>query len=431
MNENLILITIECLPLKYIGYTNRGNRDSLTPNIDEVASQGLFFKNAFSTSSWTPPSFKSLLAAQYPFSNSGYLNVRNRRLISEILSKEGYQVGAFHDNPWLTEIFGYKKGFNKFLQGENEKKAFLSSIRNKINSYLPSEPYKKCKKMRKEALDWMEKKRDKFFAWIHFMDTHEPHLPDFGFYDFLKYKRAMKLNKNARNNNLSEKEKKRLKKYYKSEIKKVDRQIGSIASRIKKLGLENQTYIIITSDHGQQFYEHGGFGHGLELYNELINVPLIITGPGIDRKETEKVVSHIDLPKTILDLLEVRQQISDWRGESIISEEYSRAFAFSEEGRSERWGPEKGIDAQLENSRRKISMTDGAWKYIYSESGIGELYNLVSDPSEEKNLAGVNEEKTEELKKRILEFALRNETEKPIKKSIKSRVRKLKKDGKI
>jgi len=226
------------------------------------------------------------------------------------------------------------------------------------------------------------------------MDVHTPYIPlDSTITERLKAFRLFW--KIWRNNwNISDDELKTIAHFYDREINYVDNEIGLFLNEINKMGISlDNTYIIITADHGDQLMEHGSIGHGF-FYEEVIRVPLIICGPGIRKNVTvEDLVCLMDLGPTILDLLNV-QKVDSFQGESLLPIMYEKKAS------------KDAVILEGINSNSFAYRTN-EWKYILMDNNSKdvseELYNLRTDPKEKTNL--VNEEKTkaEEFKSKIFD----------------------------
>jgi len=192
---------------------------------------------------------------------------------------------------------------------------------------------------------------------------------------------------------LSQADKNYLKSIYDEEILAMDELIGRILDKLQQLDLAKNTMVIFASDHGEEFWEHGGFEHGHTLYHELLKVPLIIKLPGIlpAGKIVGNQVSLLDVMPTVLELLGIKYDAS-LAGKSLLPlirvEERGDRTAFSE---------------NLFYYMEQKAMTTGKYKLIYSpDTGDSELYDLEADPAEQKNIAAEQPEKALQLKEELL-----------------------------
>jgi arylsulfatase A-like enzyme len=234
-----------------------------------------------------------------------------------------------------------------------------------------------------------ENKKDKFFLFLHYWDTHSP------YYCPKRYKRGRK-------SGLSPKEKLLLR--YRGAVRYVDEQIGRLIEILKKEDIHNNTLVIITSDHGESLTEHDIFFDHHGLYDQTTHVPLILYCPDLfsEPKRIDGLVQHVDLAPTLCEILNIDDRQFDFDGESLESlwlgkKTDIRSYAFSEES----------------YVQRKICLRTKKLKYIFApdkkgmcnyclevHGGSEEYYDLDADPQESKNLikvdkhvaAGVKEE---------------------------------------
>ncbi|MDO8724575.1 MAG: sulfatase-like hydrolase/transferase [Candidatus Methanoperedens sp.] len=425
LRRNLILITVDCLRGDRINY--QGGYESITPRMDEMSKNGASFTKSFSVAPFTLSSMKSIFTSTYPLMNDGNLSL-TKEMISfvEILNNYGYSTAGYHSNPWLTKLHNYNKGFDYFMDGiiadgkESNRLNIISKFLLSLNKKNPIRqvasflhgyfegtqfPYVRANKINEMAFEWLSNVSDSnFFIWMHYMDTHEPHLPINKYSPKISKRKLYDLNKNmgSVNPKLDDDDLEKLIGLYNAETRYVDEAIGAIYNFLKYNNLINNTYVIITADHGQQFMEHGQLGHGLYLYDELIHVPLIIIGPGIGEIKINEVISLIDLAPTILDLLGF-DTTNSFKGKSLkpllYSNEIIPTLTISEEARSERKMP---LNGKLDFSQKKISLRTNKWKYIYNETKKHELYNLETDKYEKNNLIDLENEIANELLTKVL-----------------------------
>ncbi len=297
---NIILISIDPLRQDHVGVY--GYERNTTPVLDKIASEGVVFKNSYSTAPWTLPSHMSMFTGLPPSVHK--VDIDNRKLgedvalFTEVLSENGYRTGGFFSAVYLKPDYGFSRGFDKYI---DQRKKHSDEITDK-------------------GINWIEiNKNDNFFIFFHYFDVHYPYrppediAPKFGvdvsikkWFKFgkLSYLRIfsdpnIKMNKDVR---------KKMINLYDGEIFRVDRSIGRLIEYLKKEEIYDNTIIIITSDHGEEFKEHGSFGHSHQLYSELINVPLIIRFPEKfpKNKYISSPVSSIDIASTILHLVSVK-----------------------------------------------------------------------------------------------------------------------------
>ncbi len=340
--KNVILITIDSLRADHLSCY--GYEKKTTPFMDSL--NGLRFTNAFSNAPGTICSFISILAANYAAKNkdASFLS-KNMLLISEVLKDNGYRTAAIHSNPFVSRHYGYNKGFDFFEDYLTFKKYRTTrrNIKDKIAKMLEGKkiydliiriyshltvnksiPWTLGEKQTSDAIDWIKKNKDKkFFLWLHYMDVHAPFLPDKRHRKkFSNISRSRmhelnyKLDKTRIDKPLTKYEVKDLIKLYDAEINYLDDQIKKLVCFLREIKIYKNTLLIITSDHGEEFYEYGDFGHCSKLYDINLRVPLIFLN--VNKKtNTHKLVSLIDVSPTILALLGIEPP-DDWEGRSIF-----------------------------------------------------------------------------------------------------------------
>jgi len=214
------------------------------------------------------------------------------------------------------------------------------------------------------------------------------------------YSSAIKASPIKRIEELSEDELKGIISLYEKEVKYVDSEIGSFLEVLEQMDIDlENTYIILTADHGEEFMEHGELEHHRKLYDELIHVPLVICGPGISgNKEIRDQVSLIDITPTILDLLDYKP-VNNFQGSSLIPlikcENVPKRAAISEYCYIENI---KGYSLRTEEHKYILKMEN---RKTYSE-----LYNVLKDPQEINNIAGEEVELTRKFEKILLRHIL-------------------------
>jgi arylsulfatase A-like enzyme len=455
MNKKVLLITIDSLRADHVSCL--GYRRKTTPTIDALARNGLLFTRAIANGSSTPTSFLSILTSSYP-SMYGYhpcLSM-SRTTVAEVLKSNGYHTAAFHSNPYLSRYYGYDRGFDTFedfvftprgrlnmkittgeiklVPTEGKKsdtkkritrpyllKGTYGFIReffsHNLELFTPlSAPYETADIINKRAISWLRHHSDNFFLWIHYMDTHFPYQPSRNYLNKLQIKgiakaqirelrRRMQEQLLYKSRQLLEKDLVKLVDLYDAMIRYTDDAVGSILAGLKSVGAYDDTFVLVASDHGEEFNEHGRLGHFANLHDELIRVPLVIKLPGSrGGKVIDYQVQLLDVAPTILQFLGIDKP-EGFQGTSVMPliEEKERQYTTTEGIISETIHnrgviPGDGIGKRLTCYRTKD------WKYIIDEeTGQSELYNLQDDPHETNNLVEREPEKAARYRSRIMQ----------------------------
>lgn len=400
---NVILIGIDTLRADHLGCY--GYARPTTPNIDKFASEALLFENCFSHSPVTSPSFMSIFTSRYPIyhgilANTGrmasgrtFIADENVPTMAELLKDNGYRTGAFTGGGPMAPRLGFDRGFEYY------------GVPNNRWTPPPKIP-------RDEIFYWFnEYKKDNFFLFLHTYAVHNPWFApqkywnrfdngyagklrlesifneDGGIQKMKRKKKSPYLNYIAMADPASSAEMEYMKGNYDAAIQYVDDFFGDLIDHLGSLDLLDNTLIIFTADHGEEFGEHGRVGHK-QLYNELLHVPLIIRVPGVSGGRFSSLVRSVDIFPTIFSVSGINFKhpihgvpLFPVRGSNILpaisdTEHYGHAYF------------------------------DGKYKYIYPRyrkfrHRVDELYDIESDPRERENILFQN---PEILQEKINEF---------------------------
>ncbi len=422
---NIIFIVLDSLRAGHVSCY--GYKRETTPNIDKIAKGGVIFKNAISQGIATAEVHASWFTGLYlsehgvHSGNKKYINDK-LKILPHILKQSGYETVAFSNNPFVSKFKGMDRGFNTFYDPHNfdsiwDKRLSARVVNKFLNvihlDYLEYAVKYKAERMVDKMIEWLKHNKDTqpFFMFSIFIDTHIPHYPPRRFMrkilnvdisnDLLK-----KINSNPKKILsgeilLSQKDFDVLKSLYDANIVFVDSQLRRLFKVLSKLNLVEDTVLIITADHGDQFGEHNLIGHSMSLYDCLLKVPLIIRYPQAVPANTifTPQVQTIDLFTTILETAGLRP---DQHGNgriginllNILKEgQSSNLFAYAEQGRYN----VEGLHNHPFNSRKWCIRTN-KFKYIKSDNNRDEFYNLESDPEETDNLINQKNQEKEELK---------------------------------
>ena len=336
----IILITVDtlrtdaldCYPEKKCLRVGASNIDRLgSPTIDYLADSGTLFENAYSTSPWTLPSVASILTGLPPTAH-GAIDEKNQGIgrgatnLAEILKASGWATGAVVVNPILLPKSGLGDGFDYYDEiyselGRSGKLPFQRleyKIRTKtLGHHDLTDNYVQEHLAIKRALQFIYQHKDeRFFLWLHLFAPHAPYYPieiyrleaerNFN----VKFKVSELVTNAGLNSGLEPIDPDRLKRIlalYWGEVKFTDSNIGFFLQMVDDLVYFNQCLVILSADHGEEFYDHDRIAHGHTLFPELVQVPLIMRWPGRipEGKRISENVSLTDIAPTILDLVGV------------------------------------------------------------------------------------------------------------------------------
>jgi len=452
---NLILITIDSLRADHVsclGYSKK-----TTPNLDYLSSNSALFSQAISVGPGTPEAFIPILTSTYPQMYGGELYITNRRTtVAQVLKEHGYHTAAFHSNPFLSPYLGYHKGFDTFddsiQKGGHESLASrteelarsIMGTKSKLYKVLvqiyaatvTAKPCIKAEVLNKKAISWLYDNPNNFFLWMHYMDVHGPYYSRRRIISPFERLRVYNLNnkKTPTPEEINE-----LIDLYDGEINYVDEMIGSFLRILKQSHILENTFVIITADHGDEFMEHGHFGHYAFLYDELIRVPLIIIGPELEGQVISQQVSLLDLAPTMLDMFKIEKPKA-FLGNSLLPlvrgnrAKARNAEAISETSEIDVTMKQRSMPSKLrlDANRRIISLRTGKWKYIYAKGKRDELYDLEDDPKETQNIIDIKPEIAAELRAKIMAHIEFEDKSTPSEEEIiKEKVKRLKGSGRI
>lgn len=398
--KNVIFVVADALSAQHMslyGYSRQ-----TTPFIDDYFGRlGVVFKDVSSTAPWTVPSLSSFLTSQYPTTIG--METFGDRLSGDIPSLPGsLRAGG-------VDLAAFPQGIFQIRQVKSSSGLAVFRQFGVVETFQTDEVTrtKGHPQMFQAAADWIksrqaEGRKDKpFFIWMHSLITHSPYDPPPAYQKLFggpeHYPGAIgtaELDEAKQPGALTEEEKIRFRLQYDQDIRYFDDSLKSFIQGLSKDVRENSTIILI-GDHGEAFGEHGKLEHASTLYQEMIQVPMLINSPGLVPSKVSSPVSLLDLSPTILDLFGLSSPKS-FQGQSLLS--LARGVVRSPELiRSERANDPltgkddiaKGIDPQVRTAPLPLGQTAvrlGNWKLIQNPDQSLELYNLSSDPGELVNL---------------------------------------------
>ncbi len=405
----IILDTVRALNLSLYGYGR-----PTTPHLDRWAKRGVRFEQALSTAPWTLPSHATLFTGRWPHElGVGYDEPLNDRYptLAEVLRERGYVTGGFVANKkycgWETGLQrgfvhyeDYRLALGEILRGSALSRAIISNdrLRNLLDWHqLPDR--KDAREINERFLAWLNGSNGRpFFAFLNYFDAHGPYLPPAPYAYRFGPKRP------RHNVGLWPQEKPWTAEAIQTELDAYDESIAYLDSRIGELldtlerhGHLRNTIVVITSDHGEEFGEHGAMAHGHDLYRPSVHVPLILLYPARIPPEgsVSAPVSQRDVPATIMDLLgddagqfPGRSLTRLWNGTADSSATASDTL------RSELQYAHNLPDRYAVSKGDMEAVVFGGLRYIRNGDGTEELYDFHRDPWERRNLTGQEDDQT-------------------------------------
>lgn len=377
--RNVLLVTIDTLRGDRLGFM--GYERPTSPNLDRRTATATVFEDAISQAPWTRPSMATLMTGLHP--RVVGLTCHNFRLpqgdcdvlpesmttLAETLTAAGFATAGVVANINVDPLFGFDQGFEHYvsvsevLAGSDEDWRMGNAWKTGGTRVVTD-----------RALDWLAA-RDRerpFLLYLHYLDPHEPYEPppdDAALFEPASY---------------GEGEAARMEAAYDAEIRFVDRELERVFAALDAEGLWESTLVVLVSDHGEEFGEHGGWYHGHTMYDEQLHVPLVVWLPGADPRRDLEQARMLDVMPTVLDALGLRPPV-ELQGRSLLprlrGERATIDAALSEEGYTE-----------LASLRRP------PWKLVVDEAtGLARLYDLAADPGETTDVAAEHPDVTAEL----------------------------------
>lgn len=406
---NVLFIVVDTLRADHLpayGYT-----EIQTPNLDAFAQDAIRFDQAFANASWTRPSFASILTGRLPSSHG--VMAKPDALADELVTmpeafgEAGWETRGIATNYNVAPYFNFHQGFDRyeylepnFVLGADDAAAKLllvqtlrrviETVEAKLGRVPPGSAYQDAQVVNDRLTGWLDERREgdrPFFHFVGYMDPHDPYYPHP--YDGTGYSRAA-------NQRPRPEEAPRLRALYDGEIEYWDGHFGQLIEDLKRRGLYDDLTIVVTSDHGEEFCDHGGFWHGVTLYDEQVRVPLFVKLPRGERAGT--VVRHwvqsIDLMPTLLSRfgLEIPEGV---QGGSLFAGT-DRVYA------------EESHEGNVLESVRERRGTD-EWKILTANQGNPrglrpvEVYRVDFDPAEQNDVAETEREATVGLMETLVE----------------------------
>jgi arylsulfatase A-like enzyme len=394
---NFLVIIIDTLRSDHLA--SYGYSRKTSPNIDQIAAEGVLFEKAFSASSWTLPSHASMLTGLFPHEHQAEVSSfpRGNLTLGEALMKHGYETAAFSANKYVfSRSVGFGRGFLHFedysytaynlarlipllRSSYDDLMSFTSMYRMRpalapIKDSIGS--IRHAPEINAALLHWLESNRKgPFFAVLNYFDVHEHGVAPSMIQSPEEHLQGPDIDR------------------YDSGIRFVDASIGQLMAELKNAGLAENTIVLITSDHGEAFGEHHFWGHGLSVYREEIQVPLIMWGPKFLPRSlrVNRPVTNASIPATVMDLSQV--------GEYPVFRGPSLALFWEQPSLAEYW-PEPMAELlqnplQPHGYGRLTTVITERLQYIAEEGSNWKVYNWHDDPAEVRNLlAGSNSERT-------------------------------------
>ncbi len=434
-SPNVLVIVIDTLRADHLSSYGYGRATS--PQLDQLAKNGVLFQNAVAPCSWTLPSHASLLTGRYPFEHGlknvqpwlgwGNKNLNGFATLGEALQRSGYRTGAFSANRiFFTGNVGLGRGFIHFedyfdspadsfirtLYGREFARFYLNRTEKSkvtrvfrflgMNAWLDKDTEgsgdyggayakrKRAHEVNQELVQWIQRDRRRpFFAFLNYLDVHYAYGGPYG-YPKPEWDHGTTIDE------------------YDAGVKYVDDYIGRLLRELQREGIAEKTIVIITSDHGESLGEHGMNYHGISLYWNLIHVPLIISYPehlpaGL---RVATPVSNAAIPATVMNLIGGKDQ-KEFPGPALNVLWDSSKTGLQWPDPVAQLGQNSVINTQDRLVKGKIptaadgdmeSLVTSRWHLIIHQKSGEQLYDWTADPGESEDLINTSEGRATALK---------------------------------
>jgi arylsulfatase A-like enzyme len=382
--HHVLVLLVDALRADHLGVA--GYERPTTPNIDALAADGVLFTQAVAPSTFTKSTIASLFTGRNVHQHGVYWGnltdsegrVTSDRLeeeeetLAELFRDNGFLTAAFVQNSHLRSWMGFAQGFLDYRDQQGD-----------------------IERIHRAFLRWLQAARHaRFFAYLHYIDLHDPYRPPppwstmFGTYsdvyrgvDFREWGAYLEAVRQGEIT-LSPEDVEQLRAYYDGELRRIDEEIGEMLRALQRRGLYDRTLIVLTSDHGDGFMEHGFISHSTTPYEELVRVPLILKMPESRWAGTvvDRQVRLVDLYPTLRDLLGLSGGNDEIAGCSLLP-----VLRGADTPRGEACDIAI-IEIAEEGWEPTVAVRTERYKYILGR-GLEELYDLVEDPGELHDLA--------------------------------------------
>ena len=390
---DIILITVDALRADHLGVY--GYDRPTSPNLDALARESAVIRDHIAQAPYTKASMGSLFTGRFPSTHKTYTvsspfgeamtghiagklpltDILDSRLwtLPAALSSVGYSTIGLTTNPFLLKDFGFANGFGhyEFLSGKGE--------------------FATAREVTREALTQLERPTGRpVFLWMHLMEPHSPYAPPAKvraqFLPRLPPRPAPRDVIPGWLDPSGSLDANHYEALYDAEISDVDSALGEFFGALRRTSRWQQLVLVVTSDHGEEFFEHGGFEHNLTLYDEMLRVPLLIKAPGLRPGLREIQSQSVDLAPTLA---------------CAAGAEVPRDLAGADIGPVLQGGVASEPIAFAERPGERYAIRTREWKLISSLEGHDELYHLSVDPRERANVAQANPERVTRLREQL------------------------------
>ncbi|MBX3245624.1 MAG: sulfatase [Myxococcales bacterium] len=369
--RNVLLVLVDTLRADKLAPYDPETRVR-TPGLVAFTQQASTFLHAHTQENWTKPSVATLLSSLMPWEHNTTQHESvvptSVKLLPELLRAQGFHTGAFIANGYVSDRFGFGRGWDSYRNYIREGRRTRGEL------------------VAADVLEWLDRRpTDKpFFLYVHTIDPHVPYRPPaehLGLYGDTSYRGPVDFSRDATlleniklgRIRLAPRDRAHLEALYDGEITYTDVHFRGILDGLERRGLADDTLVVLTSDHGEEFWDHGSVGHGHSVWEELLHVPLFVRLPGEPARRLTDSVGLVDVMPTILEALGLERP----------AELSGRSFLPALRGEAGD-APQPTVSGFMDHWR---TVNAGRWKLIVRPGHPLRLYDLANDPRETTDVA--------------------------------------------
>lgn len=385
--RNVVLISLDSLRADHVGAY--GYERDTSPNFDRFAREGVLFRNAIATSSWTLPTHITMFTGRSQVSHGVFEDTRVLSpavaTLGEIFHAAGYATAGFVSGPYVAGHYGYARGMDTYIdlsagwgKGAEARAAILSP---EINE---------------KGLAWLEEFGSQpFFLFLHYFDIHYDFVPPPP-YDKMfdpDYTGTMDgrffIERKDVHANMPARDLEHIKALYDGEIRYTDEHVGRVLDRLRAKGLLDSTVVMIVADHGDEFFEHGNKGHHRTVYDEVLHVPFALRLPGAEHagRTIDSQVSLIDVFPTLLGAAGFPVP-AEAEGENLVA--WIRGDDSDREAIYADFYDKRGFNLQVARRTPASKTIQHFNRITHPKRGPIEFFTLANDAAESDNRADQN-----------------------------------------
>jgi arylsulfatase A-like enzyme len=388
---SVVFIVLDAAGARYLG--SYGNALPTSPNLDALARDGgTVFERAYAQSAWTLPSTASFLTGRYPRRRKQSRTRIDESTLAVMLRDDGFATAAFSENPYVTADNGFDRGFDVF------REYFPRALLDDDPRFYRTESARPTG----DAIAWFEAHGDgRTFLYLHLLTPHSPYQPPppFGGRFDPTYTGSVEgltdtlLRINEGDLDPSPRDLEHLRLGYQENLAYGDHQVGRVVEMLQRTGRLDRTIVVVASDHGEAFREHGVMLHTTTLFEEMIHVPLIVRLPprfGRMPARFEGIVEMRDVVPTLCEALRLRCAFDGRRSLLRPLRSSTRPDRIARAWTSDAYDLALG---SIVTPRRKLVMDAHARRLS--------LYDLAADPHEQRDIAAYEPARARRLARRL------------------------------